>query len=161
MCLQGLEWLSWCDCPQCDRSRGLFHLLQRIMDNLGLNLGHESRSELLIWTRSSFLLTHAVFFTFFTYRRNLLLWAVAKTLLQQVQISHRRGITFFRAAGVMDRGSNYHNEKLLEEHGSFIVNPLIEWYEVLGERHHRGASFFFISNHAGRASKTPLSTCKD
>lgn len=41
-------------------------------------------------------------------------------------------------AGVMDRGSNYHNEKLLEERGSFTVNPLTERYEVLAELHHTG-----------------------
>lgn len=38
-------------------------------------------------------------------------------------------------AGVMDRGSNYHNEKLLEERRSFTGNPLTERYEVLAEPH--------------------------
>lgn len=40
--------------------------------------------------------------------------------------------------GVMDRRSNYHNEKLSEERGSFTVNPLTERYEVLAELRHTG-----------------------
>lgn len=77
LCLWGLKSPSWRDCCRCERSRGLFHLLLSLLlllldktdlavevsvfvgfpgaaefiGNLGLKLGHESKSELLIWTR--------------------------------------------------------------------------------------------------------------
>lgn len=146
----------------------IFQVQQSFTDNFSLshelNLGHES--NLSCWANLQLLCPTVIVADAFGFLQSESMkegWKKSlgcndsdlkcelMTLLKKAEVGQ---------AGVIDRGSHYHNEKLLEERGSIIVSPLTEGDEDLGELHHSSTALFISSGASNTASSLSTLTRK-